>query len=521
MFKRNNNLQILVMVKIRYSILLTGLVWLVFFPYKISGQETNALNEKFIHEVDSIVNLVQSKWNAPGIAIGIVKDGEVLYKKGYGYKDLQKKEPVTSNTLFSIASSTKAFTSTGIGSLVEEGKLSWYKPVRSYFPIFQLSDTMANNNSTLIDILSHRTGLAGHDVMQIAIAKQYDRREIVKRLRILEFSKPFRTKFIYQNQMYQAATVITEEISGMKWEDFIRQRLFEPLNMNSTIFAGPELIQHKDKVATRYTFTPEGEIIPATPINSFMEEVSGSGSIYSNVDDLCNWIIFNLNRGKYNGNIIISEEIMDMIQKPQTIIQGVLLPELLMHSYTVGWNSMVYKGHFMLNRPGGYIGIASNIAFFPLDNIGIVVLGNLQSTTAHMILSFEIIDRMLTLDSTPWFEKLWPLEEYSKQQFIKQLKPSKKEGEVIKPSKSLVDYAGEYQNDAYGNIIVKYENDKLSIDYINNSELHHYDQDIFEAYQLYKFYKFEFSKDLEGKILALKCPFEPATSDIVFKKVFE
>ncbi len=107
----------------------------------------------------------------------------------------QKKEPVTSSTLFSIASSTKAFTSTGIGLLVDEGKLSWDKPVRSYFPNFQLSDTMASNNATLIDILCHRTGLPGHEMMQIAIAKQFDRREIVKRLKFLGFHNHFGLNF--------------------------------------------------------------------------------------------------------------------------------------------------------------------------------------------------------------------------------------------------------------------------------------------------------------------------------------
>ena len=134
------------MFKFKSSLVLACLVCLICFSKNISGQITNQSNDRFIHEVDSIVNLIQSKWHAPGIAMGIVKEGKVIYKKGYGYKNLQTKEPVTSNTLFSIASSTKSFTSTGIGLLIDEGKLSWDKPVRSYLPIFQLSDTLASNN---------------------------------------------------------------------------------------------------------------------------------------------------------------------------------------------------------------------------------------------------------------------------------------------------------------------------------------------------------------------------------------
>ena len=509
------------MIEIKSFLVSACFVCLVFSSNEIGGQISNQPNDEFVHAVDSIIDLVQSKWNAPGIAVGIVKDGKILYKNGYGYKNIQTKTPVSTGTLFSIASSTKSFTTTGIGLLIDEGKLSWDKPVKTYLPIFQLSDTLASNNSTLIDILSHRTGLPGHEVMQIAIAKQFDRREIVKRLRFLEFSQAFRTKWQYQNQMYQTATVLTEEISGMKWEDFIRQRLFVPIDMKSTIFAGSELIQNSDNCALRYSFTPEGDMVPATPINDFMEEVSGSGSIYSNVDDICNWLIFNLNRGEFNGKRIVAEKTMSTIQNPQIIISSALLPEILMHSYSLGWDEMVYKGHLMLNRPGGFIGITSQIAFLPFDNIGIVVLGNLQSTTAQMIISFEIIDRLLGLDSTPWMQKLWPYEEYSKQQFISQLKPSIKEGEIIDPSKPLMDFAGVYQHEGYGNIIVRYENDKLYAEYINNSELHHYDQDTFETYQLYKHFQFNFIKDQRGNIISLKCQFEPSVADIIFMKASE
>jgi CubicO group peptidase (beta-lactamase class C family) len=485
------------------------------------GQETVPSKEHFIEEVDSIVNLVQSKWKAPGIAIGLVKDGKVFFKKGYGYKNLETEEPVTSNTLFPIASSTKSFTTTGIGVLVDQGNLKWNKPISDYLPYFQLSDTLANNHSTLIDILCHRTGLPGHEIMQIAIAKQYNRREIVQRIKHLQFSEPFRTKWQYQNQMYQVATVLTEEISGEKWEDFIREQLFAPLEMNSTTFAGSELIQNNDMLATRYAFTADGEIIPAEPIHSFMREVSGGGSIYSNIDDLCNWLIFNLNRGEFDGKRIVSEGTMNEIQHPHIIISPVLLPEILMHSYAPGWDVMAYRSHLMLNRPGGFIGITSQIAYLPLDNLGIVILGNLQSTTAQMILSFEIIDRMLALESTPWLEKLWPYEEYSKQQFINSLKPSVKEGEVIEPSRSLEEYAGAYYNDGYGNILIQKEGDKLFVDYINNSELFHFDQETFETFQLHKFFQFKFINDSEGKIIELQCQFEPSVSPIIFKKVLK
>jgi len=504
-------------MKFYISIPLLCLFNIFFLNSGLHGQETEKHSFNF-NEIDSIVEHIKTKWNAPGIAIGIVKDGEIIYKKGYGYKNIEKKESVTSKTLFPVASTTKSFTATGIGLLVDNEKIDWTTPVTNYLPEFKLQDTIANNYSNLIDILCHRTGLPGHEIMQIAIAKQYDRREIVKRMKYLSFSEEFRTQWQYQNQMYQVATVLTEDISGVTWEDYIRKEILEPLQMNSTVFAGPELLENKSNLSTRYAFNNQGDIVLAEPISSFMQEVSGAGSIYSNIDDLCNWLLFNLNTGEFEGKRVVSEETMNFIRNPQIIISSFLLPQILMHSYAPGWDVMTYKGHLLYNRPGGYIGITSQLAYLPTDNMGIVILSNLQSTTAQMIISFEIIDKLLFLEETPWFEMLWPYEEYSQQQSINSLNPAVKEGDILEPTKPLEEFAGIYTNDGYGTITIHYSNNKLIADYINQSELHHYNEDEFEGYQLYKHYRFEFIKDSNNLISGLKCNFEPKISPIEFIK---
>jgi len=495
------------------------LVSLLFCPVLLFSQTINdSTSSNLISDIDEIINSVQLKWNAPGLAVGVVKDGKVIYKKGIGYRNIDTKEPVTTNTLFSIASSTKSFTSTGLSLLVDDGKLTWETTVKQCIPWFELKDPIASQYSTIGDILCHRTGLPGHEIMQIAIAKQHDRREIVKRLKYLDPSKEFRTTWQYQNQMYQVATVITEEIGGVKWEDFIRQRIFTPLEMQNTGFAGDRAIQEGEDKAIRYGFNEFGEIIIASSINDFLIEISGSGSIYSNVDDLCNWLIFNLNKGKYNNKTVVSESSIASLQNPQIIISGVVLPELLQHSYSLAWDVMVYRGHLLYNRPGGFIGITSQIAFLPMDDLGIVLLGNIQSTTAHLIILFELIDRILELEDIDWIDKLWGYEEMTKTQFIEQLKPSPQPEVFEEPSLNLVKYCGKYSNDGYGTINIVCKNDTLYIEYIDESELIHYDRDEFQAYQLFKYYHFYFEISDEDKVVSVKCKFEPAVDEIIFHK---
>lgn len=172
--------------------------------------------------LDQFVMQVQREWSAPGIAIGIVQGGRPIYLKGFGHRDIENHRPVTPNTLFSIASSTKSFTATGIGVLLDEGKVNWDTPIRESLSWFQLKDPVASQYATVRDMLSHRTGLPAHPLMQLSIAKQFDRREIARRLRYLEPNQEFRSLFQYQNQMYQVATVIIEELSGQSWEELMR-----------------------------------------------------------------------------------------------------------------------------------------------------------------------------------------------------------------------------------------------------------------------------------------------------------
>src|SRR5436190_14910917 len=185
---------------------------------------------------DAFVSDVLKEWNVPGMAIGIVQSNKTIYAKGFGYRDLKQKLPVTTNTLFAIGSTTKAFTCVVLGTLVDEGKLDWDKPIRNYIPEFRLQDPHATELTTARDLVTHRTGLPRHDLVWYNNTS-ISRREVVQRLPYLEPNHAFREKFQYNNLMYVVAGHLIETITGQSWEENVRQRIFGPLGITNSNFS--------------------------------------------------------------------------------------------------------------------------------------------------------------------------------------------------------------------------------------------------------------------------------------------
>ena len=496
----------------------SGFVLILLFLCPLAGSpQTLHESPDTQSKIDSVVNDFRSVWQVPGIALGIIKDNNIYLKKGYGYADVEKQIPVTSQTLFSIGSSTKSFTACGLAMLADEGKVSWEDPVSRHLPIFRLKNKWASDSATLIDILSHQTGLAGHGFMQFSIARQYDRREIVKRLRHLEFSSSFRTEFIYQNQMYQVATVLLEELSGKSWETLMEDKLFAPLQMNSTTFWGYENRVDSNNFTKRYTYNKEGNMVPTPPVAPWLQEISGSGSIYSNVDDLCNWTLFNLNKGTFQNKELVKEETMNYLHTPQVVVSREIAPGVHMLSHALGWDIMVYRGHLVVFKPGGFNGVTSQVAFLPDENIGIILLGNLRSDISYLTMTFSLLDVLLELEPQTWLEMSRPIIENSRSKIIERKTPDILEN-ASPPTKDIKDYTGTYQHHGYGNITIRKKGDQLFADFITDSELIHYDQDVFQTNQLLNFIKLKFQKDPNGKITGIVCDFDPDLSGIYFRK---
>jgi hypothetical protein len=226
----------------------------------------------------------------------------------------------------------------------------------------------------------------------------------------------------------------------------------------------------------------------------------------------------NLNNGKYGDRQIVKPRTLKALYTPQVVIPGNTLPELLHQTYTLGWNAMVYRGHILLNRPGGAPGIASQVALLPTEGIGVVILANLETSNCHLILLFDIIDRLLGLKPVPWLERLWPLEEAALQYVQKIRQSSKTSLKNAPPTHPLEAFTGKYENPGYGVITITHKQGELFLDFAEKKSLLHLHHNVFEGFQLYRFFKFRFETDLNGHITSIVAPLETAVSDIVFRR---
>jgi hypothetical protein len=251
----------------------------------------------------------------------------------------------------------------------------------------------------------------------------------------------------------------------------------------------------------------------------FLEEISGSGSIYSSVRDMSNWLLMNLNNGKWGDRQIVSPSTLEALHTPQVVVPGFIFSELLHQTYTLGWNAMVYRGHTLLNRPGGAPGIASQVAFLPAEDIGVVILANRDTDIGHVIILFDIIDRLLHLEPISWLERLLPDEESSSQSPQQTREPERQSHPDTPPTHPLEAYVGKYENPGYGLITVTHEQGGLFLDLLEKKPLRHLHDNVFEAFQLFSFGEFRFEINIDGSITSIVAPMEPAVSDIVFRRI--
>ncbi len=248
---------------------------------------------------DAYMVKILSDWNAPGIGVGIVVNDKLVFAKGYGYRDYEKKLPFTPETLCPIASNTKLFTAVAAGMLVEEGKLTWDKPVRDSVPEIRFYNDQLTNSVTLRDMLSHRTGITRHD--SIWYKSDFTRKELFDKLVYLEPQQPLRQTFLYNNLMFSAVGYIIELKSGKPWEEFVQQRILDPLDMKSTVYTIADMLKKPD-FGVGFTERRDSNEIYRIPYYEDIAGVAPCGAIISNIDDMSHWLIALMNAGKYEGN---------------------------------------------------------------------------------------------------------------------------------------------------------------------------------------------------------------------------
>ncbi len=489
---------------------------LICFSLELKAQK-KVETPKELKNVASLVDELRKEWNVPGVALAIVKDGAVVLADGFGYRNWREKLPVTPSTLLAIGSCTKAFTATAVGILVDEGKVEWDKPVRYYLPSFKLQDSYANEKITVRDLLCHRSGLPRHDLLWYG--SSFSREELFSRLAYLEPSTDLRYLWQYQNLMYMVAGVLVEKVSGLKWEDFVRQKIFLPLGFKEANFSVADSQKSLDYAL------PYQEINGQPTEISFraIDAIGPAGSINAHVLDMANWLLMNLNKGKMGDKQIISEARLAEIHSPQMVMPGpIRFPEILFSSYGLGWMITPYRGHLLLSHTGGIDGFSALVALLPQDNIGLVILTNLDRTPLPQILAYTLIDRLLRLPEVGWNERFKNEIKKNREQAEK-IRKEKYQGrkEGTRPSHPLEDYVGEYEHPAYGTISITKEGDTLFARFHEfDLKLTHFHYDVFlvESKRLNLEQKLSFQTDLNGQIAALAIQLEPAVKEIVFTR---
>ncbi|MGB6877043.1 MAG: serine hydrolase [Candidatus Acidiferrales bacterium] len=430
--------------------------------------------------LDSYIQTAMHDGKVPGLAVGIVQNGNAVYVKGFGVRDITTGQPVTPDTLFDIGSCTKAFTAAAVGILVDEGKMHWDDRVDEYIPFFHLYDPLADENVTMRDLLTHRTGMGGTDLLWYG--SSFSPEEIIRRVRYIEPEFGFRAKFEYQNVMYATAGYAVGQASGGTWQDFVRAHIFGPLGMSGADFSATDAQNAADH-ATPHDLK-DGKVVTIPWRN--IDSVAPAGSINAGVKDMTKWIAMQLNDGMANGQQIVSAKSMREMHTPQIVVpQGgefdLFFPKSLQLSYGMGWFIEDYGGHQIWLHPGDIDGFASLVVLIPEVKTGFVILTNLDHTALRSGLGYHLIDEFLNLPQQDWTAHFAKVAE----QFSAMKKQEDEAAEVPKhadthPSRELAAYAGTYRNKAYGDAVVSLEGDALQIQFHSFSgALKHFQYDTF------------------------------------------
>ncbi|HEY0143977.1 MAG TPA: serine hydrolase [Thermoanaerobaculia bacterium] len=436
------------------------------------------------YAIDKLVASSLRAWQIPGAAIAIVHNDRIVYLKGYGSKDMSGTDPVGPDTLFQIASTSKAFTTAAMAMLVDEKLLSWDDPVRKHVDYFHLSDPCADASVTLRDIVSHRTGLSRHD--ELWDNSPLSREEVIRRMGHVDLARPFRTAYQYQNIMFITAGEAVANASGMPWDEFVRTRLFVPLGMTRTITSDAQWEAASDRAAGHRWDSDRGQVSPQRPIET--QTLGAGGAIKSTARDMANWIRFQLADGFFDKHRFVSAEAIAETKMPQTVIRLENAtrdsnPETSLISYGMGWVVQDYRGELLVSHSGSLNGFRTHVDLFPKRGIGFVVLLNAGRSMAAVALRNSLADMLNAKAARDWNAYYLMLDGRAaeKEKKAKEERLAKRRTGTT-PSHPLADYVGKYDSPAYGSATVTLVNGQLVLEWSRITvPLTHWHYDVFTA----------------------------------------
>ena len=411
---------------------------------------------------DAYVRAALATWKVPGASVAIVRNDSVIYAKGYGVREIGKPAPVDEHTLFAIGSSSKAFTSAAVAMLVDSGKVRLDAAANTYLPNFQLADPFASREITVRDLLSHRSGLARGELIWYGSA--YDRDEILRRVRYLPPTWSFRSTFGYQNIMFLAAGQIVAKTTNASWDDFIKQRIFQPLGMTSSNTSVSALKGIEDVASPHAELNDTVRAIPYRQIDN----IAPAGSINSNAVDMAQWVRLHLGDGKFQGKQLISKRMVDEMRTAQMIIRrdggmGNMNPSAHLMAYGLGWFLSDYEGKYLVQHGGNIDGMTALVAMLPEDKFGIVILSNMNGSTLPTALMLKTLDLQLKRPAKDWSGELHARHDSMMARARAMQGRTEQRVANTKPSLPLSGYVGTYADSAYGVLDVTEANGTLNL----------------------------------------------------------
>lgn len=438
----------------------------LFFTLLLNAQVPSFVTDS----LDGYIMKGLKDWDIPGLSIVIVKEGKVIVMKGYGVQNVETQKPVNEHTLFMIASNTKLFTGSALALLEARGKISLNDKVTKYFPGYRLYDSTTTKLVTIRDLLTHRIGTKTFQGDFTFWNTKLNREEIMQRMRLLKPTQIFRQDYGYCNSCFLTAGQVIPKVTGIQWEDFIRDTIVTPLEMNSTMVLSTGIAQQSN-VASPYTTSYTGSI-QAVPFDNW-NNLAPAASIISNVNDLSHWLMMQLDSGRYGGRQILPWQVLQKTRDVNIITSSRKSSVYPTHfrGYGLGLYATDYYGRQVYWHTGGAGGMVSNVCFIPEENLGIAILTNNDNQSFFELLRYQVMDAYLGVPYTNRSQQQLPRFKKELEDQVAEITGWKARVKGAKPQLPLTSYAGLYTNELYGPVTISQVGTQLKINFSAKPDL--------------------------------------------------
>lgn len=438
-------------------------VFSLLFCFTNYGAFSQTLNKS---QIDSLVHKSMETFKVPGMAVAVLKDGKTIVKKGYGVSSIDTQQPVDTETLFGIASNSKAFTTAALAQLIDQGKIEWDTKVTDIIPEFKLYDAYVTAEFTIRDLLTHRSGLGlgAGDLMLWPTSNTTTKDEIIHNLRYLKPVSSFRSKYDYDNLLYIVAGEIIARVSEQTYDNYLDEHIFKPLNMNRSLIGLEAIKTDTNRIEGHALVEDDLQTLTRKP---FSEPTKAAGGIFSSIDDMAKWVETRLNYGKFGStkkDSIFSRAQAEEMWQPQTIMEtGKEEYNTHFKAYGLGWRLQDVNGYFQVWHTGALSGMVSKVMMIPELDLGVVVLTNHGVGAAYQSVINSILDGYFDIKNKD------RITEYQKHNLDAQKHAQKIEQEVDKEIEHQLEEStaklknkilqGKYKDNWFGSVDIKEQAD--------------------------------------------------------------